>query len=135
MKNKKKFTNKKPAATPTFCKWNFSRMYHIDFIHTLLSVPSLLHCPICTTHVQPEFETDEWALTQSMNKINMVHPRKISLAEIWGSIRFFISKIFFVFHFDHFQDFGFGTIIDGAKGGSVTAKIFIWVKLVWVNSI
>ena len=65
----------------------------------------------------------------------MVHPRKISLAEIWGSIRFFISKIFFVFHFDHFQDFGFGTIIDGAKGGSVTAKIFIWVKLVWVNSI
>ena len=70
-----------------------------------------------------------------MNKIDMVHPRKILLAEIWGSIRFFISKIFFVFHFDHFQDFGFGTIIDGAKVGSVAAKIFIWVKLVWVNSI
>ena len=38
----------------------------------------------------------------SMNKINMVHLRKISLAELWGSIKFFISKIFFVFHFDHF---------------------------------
>ena len=65
----------------------------------------------------------------------MGHPRKISLAESWGSSRFFISKFFFVFHFDHFQDFGFETIIDGAKGGSVTAKTFIWVKLVWVSSI
>ena len=46
----------------------------------------------------------------------MVHPKKISLAEIWGSIRFFISDFFFVFHFDHFQDLGFETIIDGAKG-------------------
>ena len=70
-----------------------------------------------------------------MNKINMVHPRKISLAELWGSIRFFISKIFFIFHFDHFQDFGFGTIIDGAKGGSVRAKMFRWGILVGVNSI
>ena len=65
----------------------------------------------------------------------MVHPRTFSPAEVRGSIRFFISKFFFVFHFDHFQDFGFGTIIDGAKGGSVTSKIFIWVKLVWINSI
>ena len=48
---------------------------------------------------------------------------------------FLLVNFFFIFHFDHFQDFGFGTIIDGAKGGSVTAKIFIWVKLVWVNSI
>ena len=64
----------------------------------------------------------------------MVHPRKILLAEMWGSIRFFISEIFFVFHFDHFQDFGFETVIDGAKGGSVTAKTIIWVKLIWVNS-
>ena len=135
MKNEKNFTNKKPDATPYFCKRNFSRFHHIDFIHTLLSVLSLLHCLICTTHVQPRFETEECALTQSMDKMNMVHPRKILLAELWGSIRFFISKIFFIFHFDHFQDFGFGTIIDGAKGGSVTAKIFIWVKLVWVNSI
>ena len=54
----------------------------------------------------------------------MVHPRKILLAESWGSSRFFISKIFFIFHFDHFQDFRFGAIIDGAKGGSVIAKIF-----------
>ena len=57
-----------------------------------------------------------------MEKINIVHPRKISLADIWGSIRFFISKIFFVLHFDHFLDFGFGTIIDGAKGGRIIGK-------------
>ena len=35
MKNKKNFTNKKPDATPYFCKQNFSPMHHIDFIHTL----------------------------------------------------------------------------------------------------
>ena len=68
-----------------------------------------------------------------MNEIDMVHQRKIMLAEIWG--RFFISRIFFIFHFDHFQDFGFGTIIDDAKGGSVASKKTIWIKLVWVNSI
>ena len=55
----------------------------------------------------------------------MVHPRKILLIESWGSHKIFNSTFFF----------GFGTIIDGAKGGSVTAKIFIWVKLVRVNSI
>ena len=49
---------------------------------------------IRTTYVQPRFEIDDWALTQSMDKINMVHPRKISLAEMWGSIRFFISNFF-----------------------------------------
>ena len=65
----------------------------------------------------------------------MVHPRKNSLAEIWGSIMFFISKILFDFHFDHLEDFGFGTIIGGAKGGSVKAKIFQRVKLVGVNII
>ena len=65
----------------------------------------------------------------------MGHPRKKSLAESWGSSRFFIIKIFFVFHFDHFLDLGFGTIIDGAKGGSVTVKLLSWVKLLWVNSI
>ena len=78
----KTFTNKKPDATPYFCKRNFSLMYHIDLIHTLLSVHSLLLCLICTTYVQPGFETEGWALTQSMDKINMVHMRKISLAEI-----------------------------------------------------
>ena len=86
--------------------------------------------------MRPGFETEECALTQSMNKMNMMHLRKISPAELWVRIRFSISNFFFsFFHFDHFQDFGFGTIIDGAKGGSVTAKIFIWVKLVRVNSI
>ena len=102
MKNKKNFTNKKPDATPYFCKRNFSPMHHIDFIHTLLSVPSLLHCLISTAHMQHEFETEEWTQTQSMDKIHMVHLRKISLAEIWGSIRFFICNFLFVFHFDHF---------------------------------
>ena len=134
MKNEKKFTNKKPAATPTFCKQNFSWMHHIDFIQTLFSVPSLSLGPIRTTHVWSGFETEECALTQSMDKINVVHPRKILFAETWGSIRFFICNFFFVFHFDHFQGFGFGSIIDCASRGSVTAKIFIWVKLVWVKS-
>ena len=59
MQNKKNFTYKKPDATPYFCKQNFSGMHHIDFIHTLLSVPSLLLCLIRTTYVQPEFETEE----------------------------------------------------------------------------
>ena len=31
----KKITNKKPDATPYFCKQNLSRMHHIDSIHTL----------------------------------------------------------------------------------------------------
>ena len=29
-------------------------------------------------------ETEEWALIQITDKINMVHPRKIWLAESWG---------------------------------------------------
>ena len=65
----------------------------------------------------------------------MGHPRKKSLAKSWGSSRFFITKFFFVFHFDHFLDLGFRTIIDGAKGGSVMVKILSWTKLVCVNSI
>ena len=64
----------------------------------------------------------------------MLHSRKSSLTESWGSIRFFIGKISFIFHFDHFQDLGFATMIDGTKGGSVRAKIFRWVRLVGVNS-
>ena len=65
----------------------------------------------------------------------MVHPRKISFAESWGSSRFSIRNFFSIFHLDHFQAFGFETIIDGAKGGSVMEKILSWVKLVWINSI
>ena len=65
----------------------------------------------------------------------MGHPRKKSLAKSWGSSRFFITKFFFVFHFDHFLDLGCGTFIDGAQGGSVTVKILSLVKLLWVNSI
>ena len=48
---------------------------------------------------------------------------------------FFISKFFFIFHLDHFYGYGFGTIIDGAKGGSVTAKMFRWGILVGFSSI
>ena len=81
---------------------NFSQMHHIDFIHTLCQCSFLCLEPglhVCGAD-QAEQQWRHWQ--QSMDKINMVHPRKISLAEIWGSIRFFISKIFFVFHFDHF---------------------------------
>ena len=56
MKNEKKFTNKKPDATPYFCKRNFSQMHHIDFICTLLSVPSLSVGQIHTACVRPRFE-------------------------------------------------------------------------------
>ena len=72
---------------------------------------------------------------QSMDKINMVHPRKVSPAESWSSSRFFIINISKKIYFDHLWDHGFVTIIDGAKGGSVMAKILSWVKLDWVNSI
>ena len=34
MKNRKKITYKKPAATQTFCKQNFPQMHHIDFIYS-----------------------------------------------------------------------------------------------------
>ena len=44
MKNKKKkFNNKKPDATPCFCKQNFSRMHHFDFIHRGHSCKFLIH--------------------------------------------------------------------------------------------
>ena len=135
IKNKRNFINKKPAATPTFCQQNFSTLHHIDFMHTLLSVPSLPLGLIHTKHMRPGFKTEALALTQSLDKINMVHLRKVSLAESWGSSRFFVSKISFIFHFNYFQAFGFETIIDGAKRGSVSAKIFRLLKLVEVNSI
>ena len=64
----------------------------------------------------------------------MVHPRKISLAESLGSSRFFISKIFCIFHLDHLKGFGFGTVIDGAQGGSDTAKMFRRGISIGVNS-
>ena len=102
MKYERNFTNKKLAAIPTFCKRSFSKMHHIAFIYTLLSVLSRPLGMICTTGMWPRFETEEWALTQSTDKINMVHPRKFSLAESWVSSRFFICKISFIFHFNIF---------------------------------
>ncbi len=36
----------------------------------------------------------------------------------------FLLVIFFIFHFDHIEDFGLGTFIDGAKGGSVRVEMF-----------
>ena len=59
----------------------------------------------------------------------MVHLRKNSLAQSWGSSKFSIIKISVISYFDHFLDLGFGTNIDGAKGESVNAKICSWVKL------
>ena len=43
MKNRKILQIKKPAVTPTFCKQNLSQMHHIEFIYTLLPVPSPLY--------------------------------------------------------------------------------------------
>ena len=77
-------------------------MHHIDFIHTFFSVPYLQLGIIYTTCMQPRFETEEWALAQSMDKINMLHSRKIFLAESWGRSRFFISRAYFILHFDRF---------------------------------
>ena len=48
-------------------------------------------------HLRPRFEADEWTLTQSMDKINMVYPRKILLAENWGSFRFLLVIFFHFF--------------------------------------
>ena len=101
MKNIKKNINKIPTITPTFFKQNFLWMHHIHLIHKWLPVPSLLFCPICTTEVWPWFDKEESRLTQSMDKINMVHPRKILLAESLSSSRFFVS-IFFCFSFRPF---------------------------------
>ena len=89
IENKNEFANKKPAATPTFCKQNFSTMHHIDSIHTLLSVPSPPLGLIRTKHVQLGFETEALALTQSLDKINMVDLVNISIAESLGNSRFF----------------------------------------------
>ena len=102
MKNRKSLTNKKPTAVPTFCELNFSRIYHIVFIHTLLtvSIPCLeARLDACGLD---QVEQKSKHLQQNMDKINMVYSRKISLAESWGSSRFFITNVFSVFHFDHF---------------------------------
>ena len=135
MKNQKNFTNKKLDATPNFCKQNFSQLNHINFNHTLCQCSFLCIKPaLCACSAdQPEQQQRHWQ--QSMARINMEHPRKSLFAETWGNVRFFICKFFFVFHFDHFQGVGFGTIIDGANGGSVMEKKIIWVELVWVKSI
>ena len=54
----------------------------------------------------------------------MVNLRKISLVECCGSSRFFIVN-FLNFSFKPFlKDFGFETIVDGAQGGSLRAKVF-----------
>ena len=102
IKNKRDFTNKKPAATSTLCKQIFSMMHHIDFIHTLFSVPSLPLYLTHNKHMQPGFKTVALALTQNLDKINMVHLRKISLAESRGSSRFFNNKVVSDFDFGHF---------------------------------
>ena len=110
-------------------------MHHINSIHTFLSMPSLLLCLIHTLGVQRQFKTEKLALTKSVNvgKISMVHWRKISLAESWGSSRFFIS-IFFILIIFKTSDLEL-SYLDGANGESVRAKIHRCVKLVEVNKI
>ena len=102
LKNERNFSNKKPAAIPTLCKRNFFCMHHIDFIHTLLSVPSLPLGMICSMGVGAQVWARRMGTDTNMDNINMVHPRKFSLAESWDSSMFFISKISFIFHFNHF---------------------------------
>ena len=97
MKNRKKIIDKIPTITPTFFKQNFLWMHHIHLIHKWLPVPSLLFCPICTTEVWPWFDKEESRLTQSMDKINMVHPRKILLAEGWISSGFLLVTLLLFF--------------------------------------
>ena len=61
---------KKPAATPTFSKRNFSSCFFWLQVSKIAA-----------------------KLRLEKNDISdMVHPRKISLAESWGSSRFFIVK-------------------------------------------
>ena len=91
MKNKINFTNKKPAATPNFCKRNFSWMHHIDFIHVLCQCPFLCLELGQHTYGADQAEQHNRHRRQNIDKINMVHPRKISRAESWGSSRFFTS--------------------------------------------
>ena len=77
-------------------------MRYIDFDNTLLSMLSLPLCPILIACVWPGFEVEEYALTQSMVKINMVYPRKFLLTESWVAAGFLLVFFFFVFHIDHF---------------------------------
>ena len=71
---------KKPVATPTFCKQNFSSCFFWLQVSKIAA-----------------------KLRLEKNDISdMVHPRKISLAESWGSSRFFIVKKVVLFLFDAF---------------------------------
>jgi hypothetical protein len=50
-------------------------------------------------------------------------------------LKVFKVKVVFIFHFDHFLDLGFGTIVDGATGGcSIDKKKFL-AKPVMFNSV
>ena len=50
-------------------------------------------------------------------------------------LKVFKVKVVFFFHFDHFLDLGFGTIVDGATSGTVMGQKKFWVKPKMANSI
>ena len=56
----KKNTDIKPAATPTFCKQNFSQMHQIDFIHTLYQCPFICLKPGLHTSGADQSEQQRW---------------------------------------------------------------------------
>ena len=60
---------------------------------------------------------------------------KFRLQKVRVAAGFLLEFFFLIFHFDHFQDFGFVNVIDGTKGGSVREKIFRLVILVGVDII
>ena len=71
---------KKPVATPNFCKQNFSSCFFWLQVSKIAAKLGL----------------------EKNDISDMVHPRKILLAESWGSSRFFIVKKLFFFDLMHF---------------------------------
>ena len=73
------------------------------FILSILCVSA--HSPVLNLGCTCVVRIRQYRSEVTDNKVwikSMVHLRKIWLAELWGSIRFFISKIFFGFSFRPF---------------------------------
>ena len=72
-----------------------------------------------------------------MKKVRFVFKLKLFLTkhESFIILKVFKVKVVFIFHFDHFLDLGFGTIVDGATGGCSMDKKKFWAKPVWFNSV
>ena len=69
--------------------------------------------------------------------VKIVFKLKFFLAkhESFIILKVFKIKVVFIFHFDHFLDLGFGTIVDGATSGTVMGQKQFWVKPKMANSI